>query len=179
MAATPSSSSKSLRATGPVIIVILLVAAALLGYYQIIYYPTVAPTSTTTTTATPPSEFNVTVVIPEGAAAQGKPDSFYYQPDVITVYVGYNSTVIWYNNDSVPHTVTANANSPDPAFNQFGPISAPYNNLNQGDSVNFTFTVPGNYSYFCSYHNWMHGVVIVKQPPAGLLTSATTTKSSS
>jgi plastocyanin len=151
---------KTLTATGPVIIVILVIAAAILGYYQIVYYPTVAPTSTTVTFV-PATKYNVTVTIPTGAGSSGKPTSFYFEPDVITVVAGYNSTVFWRNNDSSVHTVTAQVGAPDPRFNVFGPTSQPWNNINPASEVNFTFTTPGTYNYSCSYHVWMKGEVIV------------------
>jgi plastocyanin len=157
MAAPPA---KTLTATGPVIIVILVIAAAFLGYYQIVYYPTVAPTSTTEAIV-PPTKLNVTVTIPGGAATSGHPTSFYFEPDSITVVAGYNSTVIWRNNDSTVHTVTAAIGVPDTRFNAFGPTSQPWNNIEPGDEVNFTFTTPGTYNYSCSYHIWMKGEVIV------------------
>ena len=129
MAAPAQTPVKTLRAAGPVIVVILLVAAAFLGYYQIVYYPTVAPTSSTSTSSSVgPLEKNVTVIIPNGAQTPNLPTSQTYLPNVITVYIGYNATVIWYNNDSALHTVTAKPNSPDPKFNAWGPTSAPYNN---------------------------------------------------
>jgi plastocyanin len=172
--ATPPA--KTLTATGPVIIIILVIAAALLGYYQIVYYPTVAPTSTTQTVV-PPTKLNVTVTIPSGAGSSGKPTSFYYQPNVITVVAGYNSTVIWRNNDSSVHTVTAALNSPDPRFNSFGPTSQPWNNVEANSIVNFTFTTPGTYNYSCSYHPWMHGEVKVLAAAPGSSTTASSTSS--
>lgn len=181
LAAAPQA-PKSLRAAGPVLVVILIVAAAFLGYYQIFYYPTVAPTSTSTTstTTTGPAEKIVVVTIPDGAQNPSTPSSQTYLPNVATVYIGYNATVMWINNDSVPHTVTSKAGSPDPSFNSFGPISAPYNNINPGANVTFTFTKPGDYPYYCSYHNWMSGEIIVKTAPQGLtLNSTTTTRVSS
>ncbi|MDG6995336.1 MAG: cupredoxin domain-containing protein [Nitrososphaerota archaeon] len=177
--ASPSASApaKTLTATGPVIIVILIIVAAILGFYQVVYYPSVAKTQTTpTTTTVQPSEHTVEVIIANGASLPNA--AITYVPDNITVYIGYNATVEWMNNDSTVHTVTANANSPDPRFNQFGPISQPWNNIwqngsSQGPSTaNFTFTIPGTYSYYCSYHNWMKGEVIVKSAPPGLITSA-------
>jgi plastocyanin len=167
---------KTLTATGPVIIVILVIAAALLGYFQIVYYPTVAPTSTSTTLV-PPTKINVTVTIPSGAASSGHPTSFYFQPDAITVVAGYNSTVIWRNNDSTVHTVTAAPGAPDPRFNAFGPTSQPWNNINPGDEVNFTFTTAGTYNYSCSYHIWMKGEVVVlaaSSAPSGAASSSVT-----
>jgi len=151
---------KTLTATGPIIIVIVVIAAALIGYYQIVYYPTVAPTSTTEAIV-PPTKISVTVVIPTGAGSSGKPTSYYFAPDALTVVAGYNSTVFWKNNDSSIHTVTAVPGSPDPRFNAFGPTSQPWNNINPNQEVNFTFTTPGTYNYSCSYHIWMKGEVIV------------------
>jgi plastocyanin len=170
MAAPPA---KTLRATGPAIIVLLIVAVSILGYFELVYYPTVAPTSTTIAVV-PPTPLNVTVTIPSGASSTGKPTSFYYQPDSITVFIGYNSTVVWTNNDTgVTHTVTAALNAPDPRFLAFGPTAQPWNNILSGTSVNFTFTIAGTYNYSCSYHPFMHGQVIVKPAPSGLVTSTT------
>lgn len=174
---------KSLRAAGPIIVLIMIVVAAFLGYYQIVYYPTIAPTSTTVTSSTSTvaaTPYNVTVTIPAGASASGQPTSFYFDPDVITVYIGYNSTVIWVNNDSAVHTITADGTPPDPRFSSFGPDNpSGYNNVwyaGSGEtplSVTFTFTIPGDYNYSCSYHPWMKGEVIVMTAPAGLVSSST------
>src|SRR5579872_1786937 len=175
-----SAPAKTLTATGPVIIVILVIAAAVLGYYQIVYYPTVAPTSTSQTIV-PPTKFNVTVTIPSGAGASGHLTSFYYEPDSFKVVIGYNSTVVWRNNDSTVHTVTAAVGAPDPRFNSFGPTSQPWNNINPGAEVNFTFTTPGTYNYSCSYHIWMKGEVIVLagSPSSNSSTSAQSSSSAS
>ncbi len=174
MASTQKPPVKTLRAVGPIIILILIVAAAFLGYYQVVYYPTIAPTSSTSTsTSAGPLEKNVTVIIPNGAQDPSTPTALTFLPNVITVYIGYNATVIWYNNDSALHTVTAKPGSPDPKFNQWGPTSQPYNNINPGASVTYTFTSPGIYNYSCSYHIWMGGQVIVKTAPSGLVSSTT------
>jgi plastocyanin len=171
---SPKAPVKTLRAAGPIIVLILIVAAAFLGYYQVVYYPTIAPT-TATTSSIGPLEENVTVIIPNGAQDPSTPTSLTFLPNVITVYIGYNATVIWYNNDSALHTVTAKPNSPDSKFNQWGPTSAPYNNVNpNGGTVTYTFTIPGIYNYTCSYHLWMGGEVIVKAAPPGLVNSTTT-----
>ena len=73
-----------------------------------------------------------------------------FTPSVITVVIGVNNTVEWTNNDSVPHTVTAN----DGSFSS--------GNLNPGDDFVWTFANAGNFTYHCSYHSWMKGTVIVK-----------------
>lgn len=73
-----------------------------------------------------------------------------YQPDPVKVVVGVNSTIDWINNDSAPHTVTAN----DASFDS--------GNVAPGQSFTFTFTTPGTYQYHCVYHPWMVGTVVVR-----------------
>lgn len=180
--AAQAPKAKTLSATGPVLIVILVIVAAILGYYQIIYYPSAAP-STISSASVPsvtPSPHNATVYIPVGAASAPTPQSFL--PDTITVVIGYNSTVVWVNNDTVQHTITANANVPDPRFNAFGPQNPQNWNIIQGKGtsgyiLNFTFTTPGTYGYYCSFHANMKGTVIVKAASGGGTTNASTTTS--
>jgi len=71
-----------------------------------------------------------------------------YGPDVIHVVIGVNSTIMWMNNDSMPHTVTS-----DSGVFDSGEIAA-------GHSWNHTFTAPGTYTYHCTYHYWMTGTVV-------------------
>ena len=105
-------------------------------------------TSTTTTTTSTSAPAGPVVSIPAGAATQTS--STYYSPPTITVVMGVNNTVTWVNNDAAPHTVTAT----DGSFNS--------GNLNAGQSWSHTFTAPGTYTYYCAYHSWMKGTVIVK-----------------
>ncbi len=177
---------KTPRAAGPVIVVILIVAAVFLGYFQIVYYPSIAPASTTSTTAprsTGSSEKVVTITIPAGAQDPSTSSSQTYLPNVAVVYIGYNAPVMWINNDSTVHTVTADGTPPDPKFAAFGPL--PYNNVwyvGSGQtslSANFTFTIPGIYDYSCSYHLWMKGSVIVKPAIANLTASLISSTTSS
>jgi len=82
--------------------------------------------------------------------AAGNTSSPGFNPPTFTVVIGINNTVVWTNDDSVPHTVTAD----DGSFSS--------GNLNPGDSYSFTFITPGTYAYHCNYHSWMKGTVIVK-----------------
>ncbi|MGI0085035.1 MAG: cupredoxin domain-containing protein [Nitrososphaerales archaeon] len=36
------------------------------------------------------------------------------------------------------------------------------NALAPSETFTFTFTAPGTYTYYCIFHSWMHGTVIVK-----------------
>jgi nitrite reductase (NO-forming) len=108
--------------------------------------------STTTTTSMPtvtsaPSG-TARVVIPMGAGDNTSSPG--YSPDTITVVVGVNNTVVWTNDDMMPHTVTASNKLFDSG------------NMNTGDTFSYTFLNPGVYTYGCSYHPWMKGTVIVK-----------------
>jgi len=73
-----------------------------------------------------------------------------YSPDPVTVVIGVNNTITWVNNDSAPHTVTANDGSFDSG------------NMAPTATFTFTFTTPGTYHYHCIYHPWMVATVIVK-----------------
>jgi plastocyanin len=95
----------------------------------------------------------VAVSIPKGAGnPSGAPG---YSPDMITLVMGLNATVTWTNDDTVPHTVTANNMTAGvPVFDS--------GNLNPGQSFTYTFTTSGTYLYHCDYHSWMTGTVVVK-----------------
>jgi len=125
------------------------VALGMFGYLIVLpnaAYSGSSPTSQSTSTSST-SGLSVRVGM-KGAAAN--PNSPGFSPSAIKVVIGINSTVVWINDDSVPHTVTAD----DGSFSS--------GNLNPGDSYSFTFTSPGTYTYHCSYHSWMKGTVIVE-----------------
>jgi plastocyanin len=63
------------------------------------------------------------------------------------------TVVTWTNSDVVAHTATAT--NPQGAFNS--------GNLNTGQSYSFTFDTAGTYDYFCSYHPFMKGTIIVEE----------------
>lgn len=74
--------------------------------------------------------------------------SFGFAPTTIRIKVG--TMVTWKNTTSAPHTVTSTTKSW--TFNK---------PLNQGKSVNFIFRKAGTYKYYCTYHPWMVGKIIV------------------
>ena len=90
------------------------------------------------------------------ASAAGPPavveiHNFHFLPDTLTVAAG--TTVIWANEDSSPHTVTDRGN----VFRSAA--------LDTKESFSYTFTSPGEFTYFCKFHPMMVGTIIVK--PAG------------
>ncbi len=75
-------------------------------------------------------------------------NNFAYAPAVVSVKVG--GTVRFTNSDAMSHTVTADDRSFDSK------------NMSEGDSWSHVFKTAGTYTYYCAYHHYMHGKVIVK-----------------
>lgn len=70
---------------------------------------------------------------------------FAFSPSQINV--AKNTTVIWTNKDSVPHTVTStNFSSPT---------------LNAGDTFSYTFADDATVNYNCTFHPQMKGTIVV------------------
>ena len=91
---------------------------------------------------------------PSGDAARSEKVEivdFAYDPDPVTIEEG--GKVIWQNEDSEPHTATADDGSFDTGT------------LEEGKLKSETFKEAGTYSYICSIHPDMHGTVEVV--PAG------------
>lgn len=72
---------------------------------------------------------------------------FTYQPDPVVVQVG--GKVIWQNQDTAPHTATADDGSFDTGTIEKGKIGSE------------TFKEAGTFTYFCAIHPTMHGTVEV------------------
>jgi plastocyanin len=72
---------------------------------------------------------------------------FAYQPEPVVVAVG--GKVIWQNEDSAPHTATADDGSFDTGT------------LDKGKLKSETFKEAGTFPYFCEIHPTMHGTVEV------------------
>jgi plastocyanin len=87
---------------------------------------------------------------PSGEAAKSeKVDivEFTYQPDPVAVQV--DGKVIWQNQDTAPHTATADDGSFDTGT------------IEKGKLGSATFKEPGTFTYFCEIHPTMHGTVEV------------------
>jgi plastocyanin len=103
-----------------------------------------------------------TVLIPALAAADGSPPpaaapaatvdtkNYAYAPDPVTVKPG--DTVLFKNSDGVAHTVTASDRSFDSG------------KVDGGSSWSHVFDKAGTYTYFCVYHTYMRGTIVVKAP---------------
>ncbi|MBV9102140.1 MAG: cupredoxin family copper-binding protein [Candidatus Eremiobacteraeota bacterium] len=75
--------------------------------------------------------------------------NFAYSPSPATIKTG--ETVLFINDDPVPHTVTATEAK---TFDS--------GNMDQNGKWQYTFTKAGTYTYLCTYHTYMKGSVVVK-----------------
>ncbi len=100
-----------------------------------------------TTEKTPASPAAKGETSPSGAI-QVSIKQFAYTPNSVTISVG--GTVVWTNNEIIPHTVTAD----DGSFTS--------DTLSKGDTFSHTFTAAGTIKYHCTYHTNMIAEVIVK-----------------
>jgi plastocyanin len=75
-------------------------------------------------------------------------DNFVFEPARLTVKAG--TTVTWLNRDDIPHTVAAK----DRLFKS--------KVMDTDESYSFTFSIPGEYTYFCSLHPHMTGTIVVE-----------------
>lgn len=73
---------------------------------------------------------------------------FVFAPQTIVVPVG--TTIVWRNNDIVPHTATAQDTSWD------------IDEIRGGAEKTHQFMRPGRYTYRCRYHPAMQGVIEVQ-----------------
>jgi plastocyanin len=113
---------------------------------------TKSPASTTTSSASVQPEL-VQVSMPYGV---GRNQSYNFQPSTINLVIGINNTVMWTNKDSAPHVI--NAMSVPSGATKFDS-----GNMMPGTTFTHTFTVPGTYTYACTYHYWMQGAIKVSQ----------------
>lgn len=72
--------------------------------------------------------------------------NFAFSPEKVTVAV--ESRVTWTNKDPAPHSITAKLL--DSGL------------MGQGDSYSYQFLKTGTYTYHCSIHPYMEGVIVVK-----------------
>lgn len=133
------------------------------GVYQVIVNFRDQTASTTflftsgDTTSTPQSESpkGGEVVIPYGTSVTGCQDTNEcYIPNKLQVRTG--EFVSWFNNDITIHTVTSGVASDgsDGNFNS--------GDLNPGFKFSHTFLESGTYPYYCLYHPWQTGEIVVE-----------------
>ena len=86
-----------------------------------------------------------------------------FQPQQIEVMAG--QSVIWMNNATKEHTVTARAAAAPEQDDEKDKSKAAFDSgpIKPGGSFSFKFEKPGTYPYACSIHKTMTGSVVVKE----------------
>jgi len=138
------------------IIVVIIVVGILAVYFALL------PTTHAKSTSTPTIE-TVTLIIPAVATTSPTGWSYgdapvignqFFSPANATLVVSVNNTVVWDNPNPVLHSVTSiTVPSGASGFNFY---------VENNSTVPFTFTVPGAYLYYCTFHPWMGGAIVVK-----------------
>ena len=97
-------------------------------------------------------ETTSSIIIPNGNA--NIEHTGFYVP--LNLEVSKGTTVIWINDDTVPHTVQS--------IDEQGKIIGLFNSapLTTGERFAYSFDEDGTYHYYCSLHPWRVGQVTVK-----------------
>lgn len=109
-----------------------------------------APPASEETAESPDEAETESEAAPSGEASKSeKVDivEFTYQPDPVVVQIG--GKVTWQNQDTAPHTATADDGNWDTGT------------IEKGKLGSATFKEPGTFTYFCEIHPTMHGTVEV------------------
>lgn len=104
------------------------------------------PSPTATAQSSPTLSITTVAVVPV-KIVQKKDGNYAFDPAMLMVKV--RTQVIWTNDTKVPHTVTSDTN----AFNS--------DYLNNNQTFSMIFTRSGAYKYYCNFHPYMQGAVLV------------------
>lgn len=133
------------------------------GIYQFVLFVTVLFAGNTTYSYAE----EITIRIPFGAfnPELNTPTEVWYDPPVISVNIG--DTITWINNDREGHTVTSGQSSGRFGWmdKDFGTPDGLFDSdrFMPEESWSYTFEKSGTFSYFCTIHPWMEGMVVVKE----------------
>ena len=107
------------------------------------------------------------VEIPFGAynPELNTPADVWYDPP--QMFITIDDTVTWENNDREGHTVTSGEGSGRFGWmrDNFGTSDGIFDSdrFMPGESWSYTFKDSGTFSYYCTIHPWMEGIVIVEE----------------
>lgn len=141
---------------GGISIVTFVVALAVsMGYYQFVYLPEANAKPILPDEILNPRDTTAVQMV-EGSSLESNEENFV--PDEVRGALGLSNRVEWTNNDVTAHTVTNDdyvdkINGPFDSTEQLGSLIVP------GSTFEFTFTAEGEYSYYCTPHPHMRGLV--------------------
>lgn len=145
--------------------VVLLLSVFTLGYYQ---DDNNKAFGSTTEGQNSSANATISVTIPNGAAnpevdITNLAPREWYIPRQITI--NERDIVNWTNKDTEAHTVTSGIGAGIESLltNTQGKATGIFDSglFKAGESWSYNFTKAGRYSYFCTIHPWMEGMVIV------------------
>ena len=97
---------------------------------------------------------NIIVMPVKSARPDCGPNDECYIPSYHVAKTG--ETVYWENQDSAFHSVTSGQQeNPDGLFDS--------GHIDPDEKFSYTFTEPGIYSYYCTLHPWMNGMIKVER----------------
>ena len=145
--AKPAEAAKPKSRTMLIAIIVVILIVVGVGVYFL----------TQRTTPPPNNGLPVSIFDGQNGATCNNASNCGFNPGTINIKLGTNATLTWTNTGTIPHTVTSNstANGSLPSFDS-GP-----NGMSHGATYTFTFTAAGTYHYYCSFHAWMKGTVVV------------------
>jgi amicyanin len=124
-----------------IIVIVVIVIAVIVGFI-VMKYPMTTLTNPTPNPNPSPSQS------PTGTTYNIAISGFSFSPASLSIKAG--DTVIWTNQDSVPHTVTSDSGSE---------LNSP--TFGKGKTYSHTFTTTGTYNYHCTIHPNMKATIIV------------------
>jgi len=146
----PSTSPRAVGRWKIAVVIIAIVVIAVFSEVLSYYFPSESPGA----------PYLVTIKMPNGSAAN---QSLTFSPATVTVVLGVNNTVQWFNLDHAAHSVVftqvpagsnittaslSSQTSPGIIYdNYYGPILLP---------------APGTYKYYDALHQWMTATIIVE-----------------
>jgi plastocyanin len=134
-----------------VVVVIVIVIVSVAGVLYVASSRSASSTGSNISCSSTPSSSAVQVSILNGASNSANPPG--YSPDLLTLVIGQNNTVTWTNNDVAHHTVTTSSAPSGASFSS--------GDMAPGATYTCTFSTPGTYKYYCTYHSWMIGTITV------------------
>ena len=141
---------------GGISIVTFVVALAVsMGYYQFFYLPEANAKPILPAEVLDPRDTTAIQMV-EGASLESNPRNFV--PNDVRGVLGLSNRVVWTNNDVTAHTVT-NDDYVDKINDKFDSTVQLGSLITPGKTFEFTFTAEGEYSYYCTPHPHMRGVV--------------------
>ena len=146
------------------IFVLVAVVGASFAFYQFFYPAQSKPVRESPTWYAIPANKAVVRIVEGASLATNSPPMV---PQNATIILGINNTVVWVNEDTIPHVVTTNSDYKDPVSGVFDTRARSEDQggafIMPGKTWEFTFTQAGTYSYHGEPLPHFYGTIIVHE----------------